>query len=102
MTIEAARERMSDPSYFGTMLVYKGIADGMVSGAINTTANTIRPSLEFIKTRPGTKIVSSVFLMLMEDRVLVYGDCAVNPEPECRAAGGYCEGFRRDCASVRG
>ena len=81
MTIEAARERMSDPSYFGTMLVYKGIADGMVSGAINTTANTIRPSLEFIKTRPGTKIVSSVFLMLMEDRVLVYGDCAVNPNP---------------------
>ena len=81
MTIEAARERMSDPSYFGTMLVYKGLADGMVSGAINTTANTIRPSLEFIKTRPGTKIVSSVFLMLMEDRVLVYGDCAVNPNP---------------------
>ena len=63
------------------MLVYKGLADGMVSGAINTTANTIRPSLEFIKTRPGTKIVSSVFLMLMEDRVLVYGDCAVNPNP---------------------
>ena len=81
MTIEGARERMSDPSYFGTMLVYKGLADGMVSGAINTTANTIRPSLEFIKTRPGTKIVSSVFLMLMEDRVLVYGDCAVNPNP---------------------
>ena len=53
----------------------------MVSGAVNTTANTIRPSLEFIKTRPGTKIVSSVFLMLMEDRVLVYGDCAVNPNP---------------------
>ena len=72
---------MTDPSYFGTMLVYKGIADGMVSGAVNTTANTIRPSLEFIKTRPGTKIVSSVFLMLMEDRVLVYGDCAVNPNP---------------------
>jgi phosphate acetyltransferase len=81
VTIEAARERMTDPSYFGTMLVYKGIADGMVSGAVNTTANTIRPSLEFIKTRPGTKIVSSVFLMLMEDRVLVYGDCAVNPNP---------------------
>ena len=81
VTIEAARTRMADPSYFGTMLVYKGLADGMVSGAVNTTANTIRPSLEFIKTRPGTKIVSSVFLMLMEDRVLVYGDCAVNPNP---------------------
>lgn len=81
ITAEAARERMADPSYFGTMLVYKGVADGMVSGAVNTTANTIRPSLEFIKTRPGTKIVSSVFLMLMKDRVLVYGDCAVNPNP---------------------
>ena len=82
VTIEAARARMhDDPSYFGTMLVYKGIVDGMVSGAVNTTANTIRPSLEFVKTRPGVKIVSSVFLMLMEDRVLVFGDCAVNPNP---------------------
>ncbi|MFW0155327.1 phosphate acetyltransferase [Rothia sp. P6271] len=82
MTVEAARGRMQqDASYFGTMLVYKGIVDGMVSGAVNTTANTIRPSLEFVKTRPGVKIVSSVFLMLMEDRVLVFGDCAVNPNP---------------------
>lgn len=63
------------------MLVHKGIVDGMVSGAVNTTANTIRPSLEFIKTREGVKVVSSVFLMLMEDRVLVFGDCAVNPNP---------------------
>ncbi|GAA1750150.1 phosphate acetyltransferase [Rothia terrae] len=81
MTLEGARNRMSDPSYFGTMMVYKGLVDGMVSGAVNTTANTIRPSLEFIKTREGVKVVSSVFLMLMEDRVLVFGDCAVNPNP---------------------
>ncbi|MGV3016218.1 phosphate acetyltransferase [Rothia sp. 88186D007BW] len=81
ITLEAAQNRMMDPSYFGTMLVYKGIVDGMVSGAVNTTANTIRPSLEFIKTREGVKVVSSVFLMLMEDRVLVFGDCAVNPNP---------------------
>ncbi|MDO4897893.1 MAG: phosphate acetyltransferase [Rothia sp. (in: high G+C Gram-positive bacteria)] len=81
MTEEGARNRMMDPSYFGTMMVYKGIVDGMVSGAVNTTANTIRPSLEFVKTRPGVKVVSSVFLMLMEDRVLVFGDCAVNPNP---------------------
>lgn len=81
MTVEGARNRMMDPSYFGTMMVKKGIADGMVSGAVNTTANTIRPSLEFIKTREGVNIVSSVFLMLMEDRVLVFGDCAVNPNP---------------------
>ncbi|WP_237200677.1 phosphate acetyltransferase [Rothia nasimurium] len=81
MTLEGAQNRMMDPSYFGTMLVHKGIVDGMVSGAVNTTANTIRPSLEFIKTREGVKVVSSVFLMLMEDRVLVFGDCAVNPNP---------------------
>ncbi len=81
VTIEQARERMADASYFATMLVYKGLVDGMVSGAAHTTANTIRPSLEFIKTRDGVKIVSSVFLMLMEDRVLVFGDCAVNPNP---------------------
>lgn len=81
MTLEGARNRMMDPSYFGTMMVYKGIVHGMVSGAANTTANTIRPSLEFVKTRPGVKVVSSVFLMLMEDRVLVFGDCAVNPNP---------------------
>ena len=81
VTIEQAREKMTDPSYFGTMMVKKGIVDGMVSGAVNTTANTIRPSLEFVKTRPGVSIVSSVFLMLMKDRVLVFGDCAVNPNP---------------------
>ena len=81
VTLEAARERMLERSYFGTMMVHLGHVHGMVSGAAHTTANTIRPSLEFIKTRPGVGIVSSVFLMLMEDRVLVYGDCAVNPEP---------------------
>jgi phosphate acetyltransferase len=57
------------------------MADGMVSGAVNTTANTIRPSLEFIKTKPGTDVVSSSFLMCLEDRVVVYADCAVNPDP---------------------
>ncbi|MET1033745.1 MAG: phosphate acetyltransferase [Arthrobacter sp.] len=82
VTPDAARERMLDRSYFGTMMVHLGHVDGMVSGAAHTTANTIRPSLEFIKTKPGVGIVSSVFLMLLEDRVLVYGDCAVNPEPD--------------------
>src|SRR6185312_5581849 len=82
ITVEAARERMLDRSYFATMMVHLGHVDGMVSGAAHTTANTIRPSLEFIKTRPGVAVVSSVFLMLLEDRVLVYGDCAVNPEPD--------------------
>ena len=68
-------------SYFGTMMVHLGLADGMVSGAINTTAHTIRPALEFVKTKPGVSTVSSVFLMCLADRVLVYGDCAVIPEP---------------------
>jgi len=81
ITLDRARDIMTDVSYFGTMMVYEGLVDAMVSGAMHTTAHTIRPSLEFIKTKPGTSIVSSVFLMLLSDRVLVYGDCAVNPDP---------------------
>ena len=81
ISLEQARDIMLDPSFFGTMMVHKGDADGMVSGSINTTAHTIRPSFEFIKTRPGASIVSSVFLMCLKDRVLVFGDCAVNPNP---------------------
>lgn len=81
MTLDQAREIVPDLSYFATMMVQLGLADGMVSGAVNTTAHTIRPSLEFVKTKPGVAIVSSVFLMCLEDRVLVYGDCAVNPDP---------------------
>jgi phosphate acetyltransferase len=81
MTMQMASETVTDVSYFGTMMVHMGMADGMVSGAVHTTAHTIRPSFEIIKTAPGTKIVSSVFLMCLADRVLVYGDCAVNPDP---------------------
>ena len=81
MTVDKARERVTDVSYFATMMVHLGLADGMVSGAVHTTAHTIRPALEFVKTRPGVNTVSSVFLMCLADRVLVYGDCAVIPEP---------------------
>jgi phosphate acetyltransferase len=81
MTVDKARTIVTDISYFGTMMVHLGLADGMVSGAVNTTAHTIRPALEFVKTRPGVNTVSSVFLMCLADRVLVYGDCAVIPEP---------------------
>ncbi|MDO5495222.1 MAG: phosphate acetyltransferase [bacterium] len=81
MTLERALEIVPDVSYFGTMMVHLGLADGMVSGATHTTAHTIKPSFEIIKTKPGVGTVSSVFLMLMEDRVLVYGDCAVIPDP---------------------
>ena len=76
-----ARDTIADVSYYGTMMVYKGAADGMVSGSIHTTGDTIRPALQIIRTRPGVSIVSSVFLMCLSDRVLAYGDCAVNPDP---------------------
>jgi phosphate acetyltransferase len=76
-----ASDLMADASYFATMMVHKGLADGMVSGAAHTTAHTIRPSFEFIRTVPGVSIVSSVFFMCLADRVLVYGDCAVVPNP---------------------
>ena len=79
--LEMARDLMTDVSYFGTMMVYKGHADGMVSGAVHTTQHTIRPALQFVKTRPGTSVVSSVFFMCLPDRVSVFGDCAVNPNP---------------------
>jgi len=78
---EMAFDTLADVSYFGTMMVHLGKADGMVSGSVHTTAHTIRPALEFVKTRPGTLVVSSVFFMCLPDRVLVYGDCAVNPDP---------------------
>ena len=81
VNFDTARDAMMDPTYFGTMMVHKGDADGMVSGSINTTAHTIRPAFQIIKTRPGASIVSSVFLMCLKDRVLVFGDCAINPNP---------------------
>jgi len=84
MILERAREVMLDGAYFGTMMVHLGEADGMVSGAAHTTANTIRPALEFMKSQHGNGLVSSVFFMLFPDRVLVYGDCAVVPDPTDR------------------
>lgn len=81
MTLEIARDLMEDGAYFGTMMVYKGHADGMVSGAAHTTQHTILPALQFIKTKPHCSIVSSVFFMCLEDRVSVFGDCAINPNP---------------------
>jgi phosphate acetyltransferase len=79
--LEMARDIMTDVSYFGTMMVYKGHADGMVSGAVHTTQHTIRPALQFVKTKPGISVVSSIFFMCLPDRVCVFGDCAVNPNP---------------------
>jgi phosphate acetyltransferase len=81
VTLEMARDLMLDVSYFGTMMVYKGEADGMVSGAVHTTQHTIRPALQFVKTKPGVSTVSSVFYMCLPNRVSVFGDCAVNPNP---------------------
>ncbi|MFT4235251.1 MAG: phosphate acetyltransferase [Microbacterium sp.] len=81
VTYEKAADTVTDVSYFGTLMVHLGLADGMVSGAKHTTAHTIRPAFEIIKTRPAVSVVSSVFLMALADRVLVYGDCAVIPDP---------------------
>ncbi|WP_026430655.1 phosphate acetyltransferase [Schaalia georgiae] len=81
VTLEQARDKVADVSYFGTMMVHMGDADGMVSGAAHTTAHTIVPSFQIIKTAPGVSVVSSIFLMLMKDRVWAFGDCAVNPNP---------------------
>lgn len=81
MNLDVARDLMRDVSYYGTMMVYKGVADGMVSGAAHTTQHTILPALQFIKAKPGFSVVSSVFFMCLDDEVLVYGDCAVNPNP---------------------
>ena len=87
VTVEEARETMKDVSYFGTMMVHKGLADGMVSGAAHTTAHTIKPSFQIIKTAPGTSVVSSIFLMVMQDRLWAFGDCAVNPNPTAEQLG---------------
>jgi phosphate acetyltransferase len=84
MTLELALDAVTDPSYFGTMMVHAGRAAGMVSGAAHTTADTIRPAFEIIRARPGVSVISSVFFMCLADRVLVYGDCAVNPMPNAR------------------
>jgi phosphate acetyltransferase len=81
VTLDNALDVMMDVSYFGTMMVYQGDADGMVSGAVHTTQHTIRPALQFVKTKPDFSVVSSVFFMCLEQRVLVYGDCAINPNP---------------------
>ncbi|XUL91174.1 phosphate acetyltransferase [Streptomyces galilaeus] len=81
VTVELAYDVVADVNYFGTLMVQAGLADGMVSGAVHSTAATIRPAFEIIKTKPDAGIVSSVFFMCLADKVLVYGDCAVNPDP---------------------
>ncbi|BBY80579.1 phosphate acetyltransferase [Mycolicibacterium pulveris] len=81
VTVEHAREIIHDVSYFGTMLVHNDMVDGMVSGARHTTAHTVRPAFEIIKTSPGVSTVSSIFFMCLADRVLAYGDCAIVPDP---------------------
>ncbi|MDK7883844.1 phosphate acetyltransferase [Corynebacterium striatum] len=87
VTLEQARETMQDVSYFATMMVHKGLADGMVSGAAHTTAHTIKPSFQIIKTVPGASVVSSIFLMVMRGRLWAFGDCAVNPNPTVEQLG---------------
>ena len=78
---QMALDAMTDVSYFGTMMVHRGIADGMVSGAVHTTQHTIRPALEFVRTRPGSRLSRASSSCVFPDRVLVYGDCAIDPDP---------------------
>lgn len=87
VTLDQARETMGDISYFATMMVHKGLADGMVSGAAHTTAHTIKPAFQIIKTAPGSSVVSSIFLMVMQGRLWAFGDCAVNPNPTAEQLG---------------
>ncbi|MFD3515195.1 phosphate acetyltransferase [Streptomyces sp. NPDC058657] len=82
VSVELAHDVVADVNYFGTLMVQEGLADGMVSGSVHSTAATIRPAFEIIKTKPDARIVSSVFFMCLADKVLVYGDCAVNPDPD--------------------
>ena len=84
VSLEQARELMRDRTYFATMLVQEGLADAMVSGANTTTAHTIRPALQIIKTRPGSPLVSSSFIMCFDEEILIYADCAINPSPDAR------------------
>ena len=84
LSLDVARDSMMIKNYFATMMVQQGFADGMVSGAIHTTQETIRPALQIIKTKPGISIVSSLFFMCLDTRVLVYGDCAVNQDPNAQ------------------
>ncbi|MCL2673324.1 MAG: phosphate acetyltransferase, partial [Alphaproteobacteria bacterium] len=84
VTLDQARETMADPSFFSTMMVYKGKADGMVAGAEHTTAATIRPALQFVKTKPGVTLVSGAFFMCLNNTVWVFADCAVNPSPNAQ------------------
>ena len=95
VALPLAMDTMADGSYFGTMMIHERLADGMVSGAAHTTAHTIRPAFEIIRTAPGVSLVSSAFLMCLADRVLVYADCAVVPQPRSRAASRHRDVRRR-------
>jgi len=81
MTEPIARQQLEDTVVLGTMMLAQGEVDGLVSGAVHTTANTVRPAMQLIKTRPDAKLVSSIFFMALPDQVLIYGDCAINPDP---------------------
>ena len=80
-TEEQAREVLKSGNYFGTMLVYQDIADGLISGAVHSTSDTVRPALQIVKTRPGTSLTSGAFLMLRKNDQFIFSDCAINPDP---------------------
>lgn len=84
-TYEEAEALLKSPNYFGTMLVYLGLADGLVSGAAHSTGDTVRPALQIIKTKPGISRTFGYFLMVRDDELLIMGDCAINPAPDAKA-----------------
>ena len=94
LTPDDAAELLKDNVWLGTVMLAQAEVDGLVSGAVHSTANTIRPALQIIKTKAGAKVVSSIFFMCLPDQVLVYGDCAVNPDPRRRNARRYCHSKR--------
>jgi len=85
LTEEQASEALEDTVMLGTVMLALDEVDGLVSGAVHSSANTVRPALQIIKTAPGAKVVSSVFFMCLPEQVLVYGDCAINPDPDADA-----------------
>jgi phosphate acetyltransferase len=85
MTAERARRELEDNVMLGTLMLHEGRVDGLVSGAVHTTANTIRPALQLIRTRPGIDTASSIFFMCLPEQVLIFGDCAINADPEASA-----------------
>lgn len=99
-TVEDAKKKLLDENYFGTMLTYMGKVDGMVSGAVHSTGDTVRPALQIIKTKPGVSRTSGAFVMMKDDTRYIFGDCAINIELDAEGLAGGCSRKCKDCKNV--